>query len=272
MFERSVPLGGEVLEVCWSPLSIVLRSLLTSIRSFLQQEKAPQPAVSSTNVVMVHLPVPRLLSRANSPFPGGYMLIMQTTDAAARKSYIESNNLAKVIWTHPTPTSMAVQYHPKGIPGGVIPELDSQLPTEAFPNPLQTKISPWHACGPDEKAYMASMQKHAHLSLLGAVCRIKPSDPGSELAATQWQDTFGVGRVRDLLGFTNARVGFVRGEEGKAEGIISVTVGVHGQKRKDAILARARERGLVGEDGGVEMVGVRWNFSLTGDEGFGSKL
>lgn len=200
------------------------------------------------------------------------MLIMQTTDAAARKQYIESKNLAKVIWTHDTATSTAVQYHPKGIPGGVIPELDSQVPTEAFPKPLETKISPWHACGPNQEAYLASMKKHAHLSLLGAVCRIKPSDPGSELAATQWQDTFGVSRVRDLLGFTNARVGFVRGEEGTPEGIISVTVGVHGQRRKDAILARARERGVVGPDGAVEMVGVRWNFSLTGDDEFASRL
>ena len=200
------------------------------------------------------------------------MLIMQTTDAAARKSYIESKNLAKVIWTHERPGSMAVQYHPKGIPGGVIPELDSHAPTEAIPNPLQTKISPWHACGPDEKAYMASMQNHAHLSLLGVVCRIKPEDPGSELAATQWQDTFGVSRVRDLLGFTNARVGFVRGEEGKHEGIVSVSVGVHGRKRKEAILARAKERGVLGADGTVEMVGVRWNFSLTGDDEVASRL
>lgn len=200
------------------------------------------------------------------------MLIMQTTDAGASKQHIESHNLAKVIWTHDTATSTAVQYHPKNIPGGVIPELDSQAPTPAFPNPLATKFSPWHACGPDEQAYLACMRKYGHLSLLGAVCRIKPSDAGSELAATQWQDTFGVGRVRDLLGFTNARVGFVRGEEGKAEGILSVTVGVHGQRRKDGILARAREKGCVGEDGAVEMVGVRWNFSLTGDDEFASRL
>lgn len=200
------------------------------------------------------------------------MLIMQTSDAHARKQYIESNNLGEAIWTHETPTSMAVQYHPKNIPGGVIPELDSHAPTPDFPNPLQTRISPWHACGPDQERYMASMRKHAHLSLLGAVCRIKPGDGGSEVAATQWQDTFGVTRVRDLLGFTNARVGFIRGEEGKAEGMVSVTVGVHGQKRKDAILARARERGVVGSDGAAEMVGVRWNFSLTGDDEFASRL
>lgn len=200
------------------------------------------------------------------------MLIMQTTDAGARRKHIESNKLAKVIWTHETSTSTAVQYHPKGIPGGVIPELDSQLPSTDFPKPLETKISPWHACGPDLSAYLTSMKKHSHLSLLGAVCRIKPSDPGSELAATQWQDTFGVSRVRDLLGFTNARVGFLRGSEGEQEGIVSVTVGVHGQRRKDALLKRARERGVVGSDGGVVMCGVRWNFSLTGDDEFASRL
>ena len=199
------------------------------------------------------------------------MLIMQTGDASARRKYIESKQLAKVIWTHETPTGMAVQYHPKGIPGGVIPELDSQSRTEAFPNPLATRISPWHACGPDEKAYLPIMEKYSHLSLLGAVCRLKPTDQGSELAATQWQDTFGVARVRDLLGFINARVGFIRGEEGKPEGIVSIGVGVRGQAQKDAILQRAQEKGLVNEEGVIEMLGVRWGFSLTG-ENVASKL
>lgn len=200
------------------------------------------------------------------------MLIMQTGDATARRKYIESKKLAKVIWTHDTPTSNAVQYHPKGIPGGVIPELDSQSPTDAFPNPMTTRISPWHACGPDEGAYLSLMEKYAHLSLLGAVCRLKPEDQGSELASTWWQDTFGVTRVRDLLGFSNARVGFIRGEEGKPEGIVSIGVGVRGQQRRDAILARAREKGLLGSEGVVEMLGVRWSFSLTGEDGVASKL
>jgi hypothetical protein len=48
---------------------------------------------------------------------GGYMMIMQTGDAAARRKYIESNNLAKVIWGHSHGDVECVQYHPKGIAG-----------------------------------------------------------------------------------------------------------------------------------------------------------
>lgn len=56
----------------------------------------------------------RLLDRKGD---GGYMIIMQTGDAKKRKEFIESKGLAKVIWTHETKDSFAVQYHPKGIPG-----------------------------------------------------------------------------------------------------------------------------------------------------------
>jgi hypothetical protein len=48
---------------------------------------------------------------------GGYMIIMQTVDALARKAYIESKKLAKVIFCHKMEDSICVQYHPKGIRG-----------------------------------------------------------------------------------------------------------------------------------------------------------
>ena len=45
------------------------------------------------------------------------MIIMQTTDAVARRSYIESNNLGKVIYSHEHDDAVCIQYHPKGIKG-----------------------------------------------------------------------------------------------------------------------------------------------------------
>ena len=56
----------------------------------------------------------RLLDRRGD---GGYMLIMQTSDAQKRRQYIESKGLARVIWSHEGKDSVAVQYHPKGIRG-----------------------------------------------------------------------------------------------------------------------------------------------------------
>ena len=73
----------------------------------------------------------RLLSEVVAPFKdgttagrllkkrgdGGYMIIMQTRDAAARRKYIESNKLAKVIFSHSHDDAECIQYHPKSIAG-----------------------------------------------------------------------------------------------------------------------------------------------------------
>ena len=48
---------------------------------------------------------------------GGYMIIMQTLDAAARREYIQSRNLSQVIFGFTEGEVECVQYHPKGIPG-----------------------------------------------------------------------------------------------------------------------------------------------------------
>lgn len=45
------------------------------------------------------------------------MIIMQNEDAAARRKYIESRKLAKVIFSHSHGDSECIQYHPKGIAG-----------------------------------------------------------------------------------------------------------------------------------------------------------
>jgi len=45
------------------------------------------------------------------------MIIMQTTDAAARRKYIETQKLSKAIFAHSHGDVECVQYHPKGIPG-----------------------------------------------------------------------------------------------------------------------------------------------------------
>lgn len=48
---------------------------------------------------------------------GGYMIIMQTLDASARREYIQSRNLSQVIFGFTEGDAECVQYHPKGIPG-----------------------------------------------------------------------------------------------------------------------------------------------------------
>jgi hypothetical protein len=191
------------------------------------------------------------------------MIIMQTEDAKMRRDHIEANSLSKVIWGYEHDDVLCAQYHPNGLQGGVIAELDSHTPTKSNPTPLKDRFSPWHACGPDYAKYSEGMKRTSHLTLEGCVLRLAPGNLGHEAAARQWEEVFGVGRSRDLLAFTNARLGFIRGQEGKFEGLVSVTVGVNGTKELQGILDRASTAGLCGE-GWINMCGIKWYFVLTG--------
>jgi hypothetical protein len=194
------------------------------------------------------------------------MIVMQTIDALAQRSRIESKRLAKVIYSHELDDSVCIQYHPKGIKGGMMPELDSHHTTPSNPQPLIDRFSPWHACGPKalHPTYSDIMKKHADLHLVGAVLRLAPGDSATEAASRQWEDIFGVPRSRDLLAFTNARLGFIRGEAGQPEGLVSITIAIEGRTRFDSILERAREEGLCG-DGWVNMCGIKWYFVQKGE-------
>ncbi|KAI4605825.1 hypothetical protein J4E83_010488 [Alternaria metachromatica] len=202
---------------------------------------------------------------------GGYMIIMQTDDAKKRREYIEAKGLSRVIFEHSYADSVCIQYHPKGIKGGMMPELDSHVPGPKNPTPVQTRFSPWHACGSDIDRYRAGMERTEHLTLEGCVLRLQPGDLGHEAAAREWEAIFGVVRSRDLLAFTNARLGFIPGRQGQPEGLVSITIGVKGQDQYDAILERARQAGVCGNDG-IDMCGVKWYLALTGHSATKGKL
>ena len=146
-----------------------------------------------------------------------------------------------------------------------MPELDSHKPSPTNPNPLSTRFSPWHACGPlsSYPTYSAIMKRHSDLHLVGVVLRLAPGDSETEAASRQWEGIFGVPRSRDLLAFTNARMGFIRGEEGEREGLVSITIAVEGKERLSGILHRASKAGLCG-DGWIDICGVKWYFVEAG--------
>ena len=194
---------------------------------------------------------------------GGYMIIMQNRDGPARRAYIEQRGLAKVIWKHshtehPHPYH-ATQYHPKGIKGGMMPELDSMQPTPDFPRPMIERFSPWGACGPDFESYGAGMQQAWHLRLRDVRLQLAPGDSDVAGAVAQWTEIFGIPTSGGELAFTNATMGFVKGEQGKPEGLDLITVQVSGKGHFDGILQRAREEGVCG-DGWINLCGVRWYF------------
>ena len=155
-----------------------------------------------------------------------------------------------------------IQYHPSLLPGGVIPELDSHTPSAGNPLPLQTRFSPWHACGQSytgEAGYAAKMKKAGGLWLRGVVLRV--NGEGGE-AAEKWRSLFGLQKSRDGggVGFTNCEMGFRETGEGESEGMESVTVGVEGRGVLEGVKERAKKEGVWrDEEGGyMDMLGVKW--------------
>ena len=140
-----------------------------------------------------------------------------------------------------------------------MPELDSHAPTPSNPTPIATRFSPWHACGPDYVSYAAGMRRRAHLKLLSATLQLAPGDSDTDAATKQWEDYFGIPRSGNELYFTNARMNFVAGVEGKAEGLESLTVAVQGREKMGQMLEAARKEGVCRYNW-IEMLGVRWFF------------
>jgi hypothetical protein len=160
--------------------------------------------------------------------------------------------------------------------GGVLPEVDSHSPSPANPEPVATRISPWHACGPasNYENYSVGMRRNSDLYLLGVTLRLKSGEADIKGAAEQWEKTFGVRRDGKEVQYTNARMGFIQAEDGKADGIVNITIGVEGKRRLEEILWRAKFEGLaVDHTGIVEMLGVNFRFVLVEAKGGGlSKL
>ncbi|OAX81462.1 hypothetical protein ACJ72_04201 [Emergomyces africanus] len=199
----------------------------------------------------------RLLSKRGD---GGYMIIMQTMDARKQRSHIESKGLGKVIHLSERADSVCIQYHPKGIRGGVIPELDSHRATPTNPEPVASRFAPWHACGKDYDSYSRGMKRTADLHLVDVTCRLAPGDGDIDAALKQWEETFGISRGPESLQFTNARMRFLSGMQGQSEGLAGITIAVQGEGRLKGIFDRARELNLPLGDGWVDMLGVRWCF------------
>ena len=139
-----------------------------------------------------------------------------------------------------------------------MPELDSVDVSAKYPNPFGERFSPWGPCGPDLRSIVKGCGRLGICILLMHL-RLAPGDADTGGAARQWSEIFGIGTSGDLLAFTNTRMGFVRGQERKPEGLDCITMAVNGKDRFEGILERASKEGLCG-DGWINMCGVRWCF------------
>lgn len=108
-------LGTEVIYVDPAVGQWGLDNILVAVGGEVIEVVSPKPGQQDKDTA-----AGRLLARRGD---GGYMLIMQTEDAKKRREYIEEKKLARVIWNHENEyaggMAVNVQYHPKGIRGGV---------------------------------------------------------------------------------------------------------------------------------------------------------
>jgi len=190
------------------------------------------------------------------------MLIMQCPSASSRRSYIETQNLGRVIFSYDHGQVECVQYHPKTVPGGVITECDSHG-GEGAEGGLERRIARWHACGGEWESYRGRMERSKGVRFKGVVCRLGERKSDMEQAARRWEEVFGVERKGNKVEFLGGvELEFLAGEKGKREGIESIRLDVDGKDRLDRIIERAGKEGLkrVGESS-IEMLGSVWEFS-----------
>ena len=220
------------------------------------------------------------------------MVIMQCLDAPGRRHEIESGMRGEEVkmqrrvitsdtftqtyaslpeWEGTTDTIHFVQYHPRGLKGGMMPELDSYVPCKANPTPLETRFSPWGPCGEDPAIYLEGMKKTKDLWLTRVMLRLAPGDADVGGAVRQWSDTFGIPTARrtdgeegEELAYSNCRMGFVPGQQGQPDGVSSVTIGVEGKERLQGIMDRAKAA-AVWKERWMEVANVRWYLTLMGE-------
>jgi hypothetical protein len=194
---------------------------------------------------------------------------MQTHDAGARRTQIERRQHRSgkaVLWDNGnTKRSYAVQYHPKIVPGNIMPELDTMYPTVEWPDMLGEQFAPWHGFPGSYKNYAPAMKRTGHLQLVKLQFRLPPGQDNVLHAARQWRDVFGVPMTGATLTFTNSTMEFLKGETGKREGLESLTIAVQGKEKLDGILQRAKKEGILRGDW-VELCGSRWYFIYAGEE------
>ncbi|PLN78354.1 hypothetical protein BDW42DRAFT_144628 [Aspergillus taichungensis] len=237
-----VPLGGDIIEIL-APID---------------------PTTPST--------ASRLLHKRGKD--GGYMLIMQVGDTAARTQLIEERRLATVVFRQRASEGNGgcverAQFNSKGIPGNIMPELDTYTPLQDqshIPSFIDAPIAPWPPCGADYPVYSREMSRRTHLQLLGATCRLASGNNSNSgdatIAARKWEELFGVHAQGNENVFTNCRMRFVSNPGDLPDGLVSVTVGIRGEEAYERVLFAAGEEGLISWDGRVSMLGVEWEFVL----------
>ena len=181
---------------------------------------------------------------------GGYMVILQCDDFAARKARAEELNIRTVLEFDEGAHSF-MQLHPRDT-GGSFLELDREGDEEDM-------NGPWAPAGPNWQA----AQRTDVVKGIAAV-EIQAAEPAT--VAKRWADILDTPLAEDADGtytiaLDNALVRFVSDRDGRGDGLGGLDIVA---ADRDRLLAAAAKRGLTVDDGVLSIGGVR--FRVLGDD------
>lgn len=177
---------------------------------------------------------------------GGYMVIVQTSDAetqqACRARAAEAG--VRVAWEHVAGSHHMMQLHPGDLEAAFL-EIDWEAHGE-----LQGY---WGAAGG------RAWERHVRDDVVSDFAAVELQGPDPEALAALWGRVTGLPVETDggvpTLGLDNARIRFVPDRDGRGPGLGGVDVIAREPER---VRARARERGLRVEDDVVHLCGTRF--------------
>lgn len=186
----------------------------------------------------------RLLERRGGD--GGYMVICQSQDAAADRARVDALGI-RVVWSADLRDAGTIHLHPRDV-GGAILSLDWMDPVES-----------WKWGGPD---WETRVRTDRCAEIVGA--EVQADDPAA--MAARWAEACGAAASEEEAGSfrldfdEGGHVRFHADRDGRGEGVSGLVLRAT-QEGREAILASARQRGLVDDDGVVTMLGVRVLFA-----------
>jgi catechol 2,3-dioxygenase-like lactoylglutathione lyase family enzyme len=179
---------------------------------------------------------------------GGYMLLLQCTDALAERKRIEALGI-RTVFTLDNPEYRATHFHP-GDMGGVLLSVDSVAPGADSLDPMCM----WEPGGPD---WQLSVRTDVVSALVGA--ELQCQDPAA--LAALWSRVLGlpvaqVGSGEPCIQLQNGTLRFVRAVDGRGSGVGGFDLKVVDQL---GLLAAAADRGCDHSDEQVMVCGTRIN-------------
>ena len=182
--------------------------------------------------------------------PGGYMVITQCDDHAARRARVEGLGV-RIAHEFKATGFLNMQLHPRDT-GGTFFEIDQQLGASG-----EAPDGDWLPAGGDWR----SAVRTTRISGIAAA-EIQCDDPAK--VASRWAEIAELPIARNgarfVLELDIGRVVFVPCRDGRPEGLAALELS---SEDSDAVLDAVRDRGMAVVDRGFELGGLRWR--LMGD-------